>query len=99
MIHTTKFNYRGLAVTAQINEYWGGDWENPPEGGDCFDYDWEVADIDELLRECAIGGEGVDQMIRALWRITGRLPVALENRIDLKWQEDITRTAEEYSWD
>lgn len=105
MSYSVDLTFRGLAIDAEIEDYdpgvrtfSNGDPGYPPSGGCCYDFDWEVDDIDELLCELEIESEGVENMVRAFYRICGKLPDTLIKRIERDWEEDIMEAATEYFW-
>ncbi len=94
MSYSIEFEFRGLAVTAEIEEYDRGTYMQPPEGGEAESINWDVDDIDEVLEEMGIESESVEQIVRACFKYTGKLPLALERRINREW--DIEEAAAEY---
>jgi len=76
------FRYRGLEVTCTVTPYVKATWLDPPEGGECEDIEWKVDDIDELLMHLELPTEGLDQMVRGYFKIMGRLPRTLVDKID-----------------
>lgn len=95
MSHTIEFTWQGLSVEAGIDEYDPGDRIDPPSGGVCEDAEWTVDDIDEVLEHLEIESEAIEQMVRALYKYTGKLPAILASKID-GW--DIEEAATEFFW-
>jgi len=99
MSYSIDLTYRGLAIEATIDEYDRGSYWQPPEGGTCDDFTWEVDDIDELLGELELESEGLERMVRAFYRMFERLPATLKARIDRDWEDDIYQRATDYFWE
>tara|TARA_R110000796_G_scaffold220804_1_gene336873 strand:+ start:45 stop:320 length:276 start_codon:yes stop_codon:yes gene_type:complete len=85
-----KFYFRGLEVDAEMSPVDPGDWLNPPTGGDCEDYTWEVDDINEVLEHL-----GLDGRARDCYEKTGELPAKVVERINQEWDDDIAELAAE----
>jgi len=94
--HRVNFSYRGLYIEALISPYQAADYYHPPEGGECEDYTFEVEDIDEVLLYLELSTEGLDELVRGYYRLYGRLPKQLKDRIKHEW--DIPEEATTEFW-
>ena len=106
MSYSIDLTYRGLAIDAEIEDYdpgvhtfSNGDPGYPPSGGCCESFTWVVDDIDEVLCELEIESEGVENMVRAFYRMFNRLPSTLVEKIDRDWEEGIMDAATEHFWE
>jgi len=105
MSYQVDMTFRGLALDASVEDYdpgvhtfSNGDPGYPPSGGNCEDFSWEIEDIDEVLLELELSTEGLDNMVRAFYRMFGRLPETLVKKIDEEWAEDIMDAVDDYFW-
>lgn len=98
MEYSVDFTYRGLFVMAKLEPYDPGDRMQPPEGGAAYEVEWEVEDIDELLLHLELSTEGLDNMVRAHYRLLGHLPKTLATRIERDWGDDLLHEATEFFW-
>jgi hypothetical protein len=77
-----------------VTEYVRATWLQPAEGGECEDIEWDIADIDEVLGWLELESEGVENMLRGFFKIMGRLPQLVVDKIDSTWNiEDAAHEA------
>lgn len=98
MSHTIDFTFRGLAVTAEIDEYDRGSRWDPPSGGTCEHWEFTVEDVDDVLEHLELESEGLDQMIRACFKFTETAPQTLIEKLEREWADDIDEAATDYFW-
>lgn len=99
------FNYRGLEIEAEIEDYIPGQWTlsngdpgYPDEGGTCESFTWDVEDVDEVLSYLELRTDFLHDMVLAFYRMFGRLPDVLVEKLEDEWTDDIYIAAEEEFW-
>lgn len=95
MSYPIEFTFRGLAVSAEIDECSRGSYWEPPSGGGCEHWEFTVEDMDEVLEHLELS-EGLDRMLRAAFKFTGIAPQSLIEKLEREWADDIDNAAGEY---
>lgn len=100
MSYTIDFTWNGLDISAEIEEYDRGTRWDPPSGGGCEDFTFEVDDLSEVFGhdDTLVESEGVMNMLLAAWEITETVSPTLIAKIEREWADDIMEAANEYFW-
>tara|TARA_R110000737_G_scaffold47134_7_gene67107 strand:+ start:19502 stop:19792 length:291 start_codon:yes stop_codon:yes gene_type:complete len=90
-----RFTYRGLDAECRFTKYTPATWIDPPEGGEVEDLTWEIEDIDAVLSWLELNvSEPVEDMVRTVFRLTGKVPQSITDKIN-RWHDDIELAAYE----
>ena len=98
MSYSVQLSFRGLSITANLDDYVPATREQPEEGGGCMEFEWEVEDIDEVLEHLAIPEGAIRDRCSGFYNRFSRLPVTLHDRIEDGWNDAISEAATEHFW-
>ena len=88
-----RFNYRGLACDVDFTAYVPSTWLQPPEYPEIANLTWEIEDLEEVLCWLELDvSEHVEDMVRTVFRLTGKVPQSITDKINSRI-EDIDRAA------